>query len=181
MSILDNIDVQLENGDVQIVKQKIFDSIIAKSKKAYAANQFRAALSLNIIKHITLLDLLAGCKLHKKDIDILIKHKVISTVQINKIIEKRDVNHNINMVCRNFSISKLITIYNRGYSYDLGKYVSAEDKEKLYSMPSDEYQDLQVYFGNWMIKNIKINFDYNTHAEFLNIVKKEFPTYIENN
>jgi hypothetical protein len=175
MSLLNNIDVQLENGNTQILKQKIFDSIIAKSKKAYAANQFRAALALSIIKRITLLDLLVDYKLCKKDIDILIKHKVITTVQIDKIVKRRDSIYDINMVCKDFSIAKLIAIYNSGYLYDLGKYVSAEDKEKLYSMPSNERLDLQVYFGIYMIKNIKINFDYNTHAEFLNVVKKELP------
>ena len=48
-------------------------------------------------------------------------------------------------------------------------------------MPKDEYMDIQVYFGNCIIQNVKVNFDYNTHTEFLKVVKKEFPTYIENN
>ena len=44
MSILDSVDKQLESGDTQIVKQQIFDSIIARAKHAYATNQFRVCI-----------------------------------------------------------------------------------------------------------------------------------------
>ena len=179
MSILDSIDNQLESGDTQIVKHKIYDAVLERAKYAYSTNQFRGSMALNILKRVTLLDLLRECKLRKKDIDLLLKHNVITTLPIDKIVERRVGNYGITLTCKDFSISKLITIYNKGYVYDLGEYVSIEEKEKLYEMPKDEYMDVQVYFGNCIIHNVKVNFTPDTHKEFLNIVKKEFPTYKE--
>lgn len=179
MSILDSIEENLIDGEVQMIKHKIYDAILECANYAYSTNQFRGSMALNTLKRVTLLNLLAECKLRKKDIDLLLKHNVITTLPINKILERRVGNYGMTLTCKDFSISKLITIYNRGYVYDLGEYVSIEEKEKLYEMPKDEYMDVQVYFGNCIIQNVKVNFTPDTHKEFLNIVKKEFPTYKE--